>query len=156
MRILIDSREKKPWHFAGHQHFVATLQTGDYSLDGHATNGICIERKQDVAEIAGNLSDPEKLRRFSAEFLRMSTFRWRAVIICQPREAFIDASHRSKIPSGKLLARLDQLSMDHHVSFYWCDGHKAGGAIALHLLTLYSNNTMAKQNLDIMAELTGL
>ena len=46
-KIVIDTREQRPWTFDGMPSIQRGLRTGDYSIDGHTEppDGIVIERK---------------------------------------------------------------------------------------------------------------
>ena len=71
MNILIDTKEKIPYtfsSFATSAEFIHTnVHTGDYTIKG-LEDIICIERKKNVAELAGNVTQP----RFIKELKRMS------------------------------------------------------------------------------------
>ena len=54
LKIIIDTREQKPWEFPGHTTAVQKLDTGDYSVEG-LEDILCIERKQNTSEFAKNI-----------------------------------------------------------------------------------------------------
>jgi ERCC4-type nuclease len=66
MKIIIDSREKKPLTFGEIPTIVQKLKTGDYSVCG-LEDKLCIERKASVAEVALNVVQ----ERFVRELKRM-------------------------------------------------------------------------------------
>jgi len=76
MRIIIDTREQRPWGFDCETRR-ATLATGDYSIDGLA-HLVAVERKSltDLVGCIGNGRD-----RFKAELQRLRAYRFRAIII---------------------------------------------------------------------------
>jgi ERCC4-type nuclease len=77
--VIIDTREQQPWQFTSSQinnieH--TKLDTGDYSIKG-LEHLLCIERKKSVAELAGNITAD----RFKNELLRMSTFKYKFLLL---------------------------------------------------------------------------
>lgn len=89
--VLIDTREQAPWSFQGltgdsRRKFRplavctdrATLKTGDYSVKGFETDGICIERKS-LADLFATLT--AERNRFVRELERMQEFKVSAVIV---------------------------------------------------------------------------
>lgn len=94
MTLLVDSREQRPWSFAGiSRHVVAvnrktvTLETGDYSVEvfGATTNAdrIVIERKS-LADFYGSVGGGR--HRFELEMSRMASYGYAALVI----EASVD------------------------------------------------------------------
>ncbi len=119
--VLIDTREQAPWSFQGltgdsKRKFRplavftdrATLKTGDYSVKGFETDGICIERKS-LADLFATLT--AERNRFVRELERMQEFRVSAVIveggwdqiILGPRRA--DQSDEHSLVIGKTVFR---------------------------------------------------
>ena len=78
MDIIIDTREKHPWHFekTSASTTFRKLDTGDYCIDGYEDT-LCIERKMSVSEIANNITDP----RFKRELERMAEFQHKFLIL---------------------------------------------------------------------------
>jgi len=80
--ILIDSREKEPFRFRASANLAGTevckIDAGDYSIKGHE-DLICIERKQSVTELAGNLG--KHRARFERELERMQSCKFKYIII---------------------------------------------------------------------------
>ena len=74
--IIIDTREQKPWTFAGCDTINRKLDTGDYSIEG-LEHLLCIERKNSVSEIANNISES----RFKAEILRMNDYLHKFILL---------------------------------------------------------------------------
>jgi len=69
MKIIIDTREKMPWSFAGIESTCTKLDTGDYAIEG-LEDKLCIERKRNVSEVAENVTAD----RFENELKRMSEY----------------------------------------------------------------------------------
>jgi ERCC4-type nuclease len=89
--VIVDSREQEPFRFSGiigdsAEQFrrlvvptqVACLATGDYSIAGTDTHGICIERKS-AADLFSTLAAGRD--RFEEEHKRMQCFQTKAVVI---------------------------------------------------------------------------
>ena len=119
--ILIDTREQMPLAFpatlqaSGRTWAIttrrATLSTGDYSIDGHEggktgqRSGICIERKQDLEELAGCFTAGRE--RFEREFARMELYRVRIITVVGSRADIMGHRYRSRMVPQSLLASLD-------------------------------------------------
>jgi ERCC4-type nuclease len=100
--ILRDTREKQGWDFPRDALCLGVediaLKTGDYSMKGHESV-ICIERKKEVAEIAGNIGKYKK--RFEAELERLRAFRY-AYIVCEfSLQDIIDYPKFSRVPKQR-------------------------------------------------------
>jgi ERCC4-type nuclease len=78
-KVIIDTREKKPWSFNSSQVNdveIKKLDTGDYTVDG-LEKILCIERKMSIGEFVNNMTDP----RFERELVRMEAFKERFLIM---------------------------------------------------------------------------
>jgi ERCC4-type nuclease len=79
--VLKDTREQQGWTFEQGKFCNGTipraLKTGDYTLLGYE-NVLCVERKKNVAEFAGNIVE----KRFERELERMESFLY-SFIICE-------------------------------------------------------------------------
>jgi ERCC4-type nuclease len=100
--ILRDTREKQGWDFPRDNLCLGVedvaLKTGDYTMKGYE-NVICIERKKEVSEIAGNIGKYKK--RFEAELQRLTAFRY-SYIICEfSLQDIIDYPKFSHIPQKR-------------------------------------------------------
>ena len=91
MNIIIDTREKKPWHFKQDDVEVTyrKLDTGDYCIDGFEDK-LCLERKRSVAELANNITDA----RFKRELVRMADFKYKILML------EFDYRHIDAFPEG--------------------------------------------------------
>lgn len=77
--VIVDTREQQPWNFTSssiNEIKRQKLDTGDYSIEG-MEDILCIERKQSVSELAGNITD----KRFIRELERMAKFRFKFLIL---------------------------------------------------------------------------
>lgn len=69
LKIVVDTREKKPYTFKGHIIKRRALESGDYSLLGY-TKKIIIERKS-LADLFGTITVKKNLIRFTKELERL-------------------------------------------------------------------------------------
>ena len=98
--------ENKGWIFTPTDTCLGTTErnlfTGDYSLDGYYDNKLLIiERKGNVAEFAGNLTQKDKWRNFKDELERMEEFRWPFLILEFPFSAIKSFPVDSGIPRSR-------------------------------------------------------
>lgn len=79
-KVIVDTREKTPWEFEESELCEGTvrngLKTGDYSIEGFE-GVLSIERKRNVAEIAGNIIE----ERFDRELERLNEFPYAYLIL---------------------------------------------------------------------------
>lgn len=96
---IIDTREKEPWRLVASTIdgvVVEKLDTGDYSIKG-LEDKLCIERKQSVSELAGNVSQP----RFQNELNRMLTYKYRFLVLEFDITDILDYPVGSGIPQNR-------------------------------------------------------
>lgn len=96
MKVVVDTREKKPYKFPGIDSVVyETLDVGDYTLDGFSEK-FSVERKtlNDLATSMG--SDRE---RFEAEIQRAQDLDKFAVVIEADRAEVADFAHTNNCPN---------------------------------------------------------
>jgi DNA excision repair protein ERCC-4 len=131
MIIIQDTREQNPFSFAfyGYEITVATLKTGDYTLQGYEEI-VAIERKKSTSELATNLG---KYRdRFEREMERLSKFEHK-YIVCEFTESdLLQFPLNSSIPkriikyirmNGKFMRKqLHKYEEDYGVPVIFCDG----------------------------------
>jgi len=131
MIIIQDTREKKPWSFAGFEEcggqHVEKVDAGDYTIQGKESL-ITIDRKQTPAELANNLGMYRE--RFAAEMQRMQNFTHRYVICEFPYEKLLMFPKGSGLPphtQRKIRARgpwlatqVQRLSEAYEVKFLFC------------------------------------
>ena len=96
-KILIDNQEKKGWTFADYncETEIVNLDTGDYCFAG-GESVLCIERKASTGELAINIG--LCIKRFTAEFIRMQSFKHKYVICEFPASNFFCFPEKSGIP----------------------------------------------------------
>ena len=131
MIIIQDTREQSPFSFAFYEceTTVATLKTGDYTLQGYEEI-VAIERKKSTSELATNLG---KYRdRFEREMERLSEFEHK-YIVCEFTESdLLQFPLNSSIPkriikyirmNGKFMRKqLHKYEEEYGVAIIFCDG----------------------------------
>lgn len=98
MIIIQDTREQSPFDFSFYdcEVAIATLKTGDYTLEGYEQI-ICIERKKSPSELATNLGKYKE--RFENELERMREFKHKYIVCEFNEEELRKFPHNAKIPN---------------------------------------------------------
>lgn len=123
MKIIIDSREKSAFTFADitpkPETEIATLKTGDYTLLGFESQ-LCIERKS-LSDLFGSCG--QNRTRFEKEFIRMSQYRFAALVIeADWHSIYTFPPNRSKMDPKNILRTLIAWHMRHRVAVWPCPG----------------------------------
>ena len=133
MVIIQDTREKEPFNFVfyGYETSVATLKTGDYTIEGYV-DVLSIERKKSPSELASNLGKYRE--RFENELERMVAFKYK-YIVCEFNEDQLRGfPHNAKIPkrikkyirmNGKYMRKkLHEYEETYGVEVIFCNGRE--------------------------------
>ena len=98
MIIIQDTREQSPFDFSFYdcEVAIATLKTGDYTLEGYEQI-ICIERKKSPSELATNLGKYKE--RFENELERLREFKHKYIVCEFNEEELRKFPHNAKIPN---------------------------------------------------------
>jgi ERCC4-type nuclease len=143
LRIIIDTREQRPWRFPPEAAVVrrGTLSAGDYALEGDTA--FAIERKS-LDDFIGTTSSGWE--RFQRELERMGGYAVRCVIV---EGALIDIlmgrHNHPMVTPAFILKRIAQLTLD-GVSVLLADGSRAAAGLAYAVLrerhhTLFTGRT---------------
>lgn len=139
MKIVIDTREQRPWGFPPHV-FVSrgTLKSGDYALKGDEEH-FAIERKSG-ADFLGTISTGWP--RFCRELKRMESFPARVIVVESDFETFcyrtgqgqiIPPDHEHyKVTPQFVMKRIAELTMK-RISVIFAGNAEYGSAIALRI-----------------------
>lgn len=137
--VLKDSREKLGWDFPEDNECLGTtvckLDTGDYTLL-EAKDLLCIERKQNVSELAHNFIEP----RFVKELERLQVFQYK-FLICEFRlQDVLTYPIGSEIPKARhhmvrlkypfLFSRINALQTKYGINVIFADNPKVAQAYA--------------------------
>lgn len=138
--IVCDTREKKNEHilryfdFWGIPYRVEKLDTGDYVEDTRP--GVVIDRKQNLAELCGNLFSDDKSR-FWREIRRAKADRIRLIFLIEQGGKFKTLqdvpqwkSRFTKITGYQLYNEMCRCHIAYGVEFWFCDKRSTGKRIA--------------------------
>lgn len=136
MRILIDTREQRPFTFHGYDCEVetATLPTGDYSLAGHESL-VGIERKASLDELVNCLSHDRD--RFERELSRARDFHLFVVIIEGRFEDLVQGNYRSRMTPKAAVASIAAFSV-RYSPFLFCGSRTAAERLTYELLAKFA------------------
>lgn len=129
MRIIIDTREKAPWHFGDLAEVArGTLSAGDYALSGDI--GFAIERKS-LADYVHTVTS--EWPRFKRELQRMKAFPVRIIIVEGEWMDILTGKYSGNVPPPAIIARTSELIMD-GVSVLFCSNPTAAAGLCWRLL----------------------
>ena len=136
MRILIDSREQRPFTFKGYDvdPETVTLPVGDYSLPGF-TDKVAIERKE-LNDLISCLMNGNR-DRFERELAKARHFDLFAVVVQAPLSAVSRGQYRSEMKTQAALQSILTLQVRYRAAFMWA-GNRADAEYIVHgLLSKY-------------------
>ena len=132
MRIIMDSREQRPYSFSGPRFQgtateVGTLPIGDYSLAG-LTDKVAVERKElaDLVQCLGR-----ERERFERELMRGQALDAFAVVIEATWQELGHGEYRSKLNSHAACQSVAAFMARYRVSFLFA-GSRAAAEYACH------------------------
>ena len=136
--ILVDSREQRPFAFAGYPATVtvATLAAGDFSLAGFASK-ISIERKS-LPDLIGCLSRDRE--RFQRELARLRGYDCAAVIVEEPMSALRQGRYRGHLNPDSAWQSVLAFSMRYRIPFWFCADRADAEAASFDLLRHFARD----------------
>ena len=114
MRIIVDTREQRPWAFPGCDTVRAKLDTGDYSVEGLETR-VCVERKS-LDDWTGTVIRARP--RFYRELERMRAFEFRCVIIEASVREISEGRYQSLAKPASVLGFIGEIAVAQSVPVY--------------------------------------
>ena len=145
MKIICDSREKKNQHVLkffeenGIDYKVQKMDIADYQIEG--IDGLVIDRKQNLDEIAQNLMNRNDKSRFWREVRRANAKKVKMVVLCEHSRNIksiedVSSWHSKFSPvSGRnLMNEIYRVHISYGVEFLFCDKKNTGGEI-IRILT---------------------
>lgn len=135
MRIIIDSREQKPFSFQGYECAIekGSLPTGDYSLAGF-TDRIAIERKE-LSDLLQCLSWERE--RFTREMERARGLSFFAVVIEASWQDMAQGNYRSKMKPQAACQSVMALMARYAIPFFFAGNRRTAEYITFSLLKQY-------------------
>ena len=139
MKIVVDSREQRPFLFArfGVEMVTRGLRTGDYSIDGWE-NFLCIERKS-KSDLFGSVGYGH--RRFREEHQRMAEIQQRGfaavVIECTRPDAVQNPPEYSQLNINCLLGTERKWLKDYGIRWFWFPGRRVAELKTFEILKAF-------------------
>ena len=132
--ILIDTREQTPFTLDGYETRIATLKTGDYSLEGYADK-VAVERKskEDAYGCVG-----ASRRRFVECLVRLSELDRACIVIERGIEDFAsNPPPRTRIDSSMAVGSYISWSCKYRIPVFWCHNKLYAERITVRFLLAY-------------------
>ena len=132
MKILIDTREQKPYSFET-ETLTGKLDTGDYSVCG-LENHVSIERKE-LNDLIGCLSKGRD--RFERELQRAKGLDYFALVVEADLKDIAQGAYHSKMLPRAVLQSLMAFSIRYKMPVWFCGNRQYGQRITESLLLKY-------------------
>ena len=142
MKIVIDSREQRPYEFDSYPTVVKALAVGDYSIGG-LEDYISIERKQ-VGDLINCLSHGRK--RFERELYKSKCLDYFALIIEGSLSDLINGKYRSEMTPKSAIQSLTAFSIRYHLPVFFAESREYGRMLTESLLLKYARECEQKVN----------
>jgi len=123
--ILVDTRERQPWEFAGPTEIVG-LDVGDYTVRG-LEHLIRLERKS-LSDIIGCITTGRE--RFKRSLRRMQAYRFRGIAIECDWSAITSGTYRSNVNPASVTGSLISWSLDFDVPVWLLGNREAAESFA--------------------------
>ena len=137
MKIIIDTREQRPFAFLGQNGDVTTergtLSLGDYSLAG-LTDRVAVERKS-LADLVMCLG--KERERFQRELMRAAVLEAFAVVVEASWQDLAAGKYRSKLSPGAGMASVLSFMARHRVPFLFAGNRENAEAVTAVFLRQY-------------------
>jgi len=140
--VLVDTREKNPWELHSSRVLgreFTKLDTGDYTVPGFE-NILCIDRKANVNELAGNISQA----RFKKELERIKDIPHAFIILEATLQDVLDYPHTADLPAkirkkirmnGNFLLRcLNRMQIKYGFNIIYAGNRENAQRIAVNLM----------------------
>ena len=132
--IVIDTREKLPFAFAGYETRVVTLQTGDYSLLGFEDR-VAVERKS-KSDAYGCVGKGRK--RFVKCLERLAALDRAAIVIERSIEDFDqNPPARTRIDSRMAVGSYISWACKYRIPVFWCESRAYAERVTVRFLAAY-------------------
>ncbi len=132
--ILVDTREQEPFPLIGYETKIATLRTGDYSLEGF-TDKVAVERKS-KSDAYGCVGSGRK--RFLACLDRLSALDRAAIVIERSIEDFDqNPPARTRIDSRMAIGSYISWACKYRIPVFWCNNRAYAERITVRFLAAY-------------------
>lgn len=132
MTIICDSREKKNQHILkffdenGIDYKIQKMDIADYQIEG--VDGLVIDRKQNLEEIATNLMNRDDKSRFWREVRRANARKTKMIVLCEHSrniKSIEDVSNWhskfSPVSGRNLMNEIYRVHIAYGIDFIFCD-----------------------------------
>lgn len=140
MTIICDSREKKNQHILkffeenGIEYKIQKMNVADYQIEGN--DGLVIDRKQNLEEVATNLMNRNDKSRFWREVRRANENGTKMIVLCEHSRNIksiqdVSSWHSKFSPvSGRsLMNEIYRVHISYGIEFIFCDKRNTGRMI---------------------------
>ncbi len=140
MTIICDSREKKNQHILkffdenGIDYKIQKMDIADYQIEG--IDGLVIDRKQNLEEIAQNLMNINDKSRFWREVRRANAKKIKMIVLCEHSrniKSIQDVSNWhskfSPVSGRSLMNEIYRVHISYGIEFLFCDKKNMGREI---------------------------
>lgn len=135
MKIVVDSREQRPFGFGDYEAEVTTgtLQAGDYSLAG-LESLVSVERKSmaDLVQCLGR-----ERERFERELERLRAFEAAAVVVESPMAALAHGEYRSALNPTAAYESVVAFMARYRLTFYFAQDRRGAERFTFSFLRHY-------------------
>ena len=142
MRIVVDSREQRPYEFQTPSE-IGPLAVGDYSLVG-LENHISIERKE-LGDLINCLTQDRD--RFERELYKGRALDYFAVVIEASLSDLANGRYRSKMLPKSAIQSLLAFSIRYRLPIFFCENRGYGQRLTESLLCKYAREIEKKARL---------
>lgn len=145
MTIICDSREKKNQHVLkffeenGINYKIRKMDIADYQIEG--VDGLVIDRKQNLEEVAQNLMNRNDKSRFWREVRRANAKKVKMIVLCEHSrniKSIEDVSNWhskfSPVSGRALMNEIYRVHISYGIEFLFCDKRNTGREI-IRILT---------------------
>ena len=140
MTIICDSREKKNQHILkffeekGINYKIQKMNVADYQIEGD--NGVVIDRKQNLEEVATNLMNRNDKSRFWREVRRANKDGMKMIVLCEHsrniksiQDVISWHSKFSPVSGRCLMNEIYRVHISYGIEFIFCDKRNTGRMI---------------------------
>lgn len=131
--IIIDTRERKAYSFSGFSAYVASLHTGDYSLEGH-TEKVCVERKS-ATDAYGCVGTNRK--RFGDCLKRLGEIERPCIVVECSLQEFCNPPPRTRITPAQAVGSYISWSCQYRIPVFFCGSREYAERVTLRWLMAY-------------------
>lgn len=137
MKIVIDSREQRPFDFQpfGAETIISTLPSGDYSIAGMETY-VSVERKE-LSDLLNCLGSERP--RFFRELERLRSYEAAAIVIESPLSAIAAGHYRSRISPQSAIQSLIAIQAQFRLPVFFAKDRTEAEMYVFHFLRHFQN-----------------